>query len=49
MWRADTLGLTAPESWQRTQEALLQIGFLDGPIENLGEAYTNEFVLASQP
>jgi NitT/TauT family transport system substrate-binding protein len=49
LWRADTLGLTESESWQRTQDALLQIGFLDAPIENLGEAYTNEFVLASQP
>lgn len=49
MWRADTLGLTTVESWQRTQEALLQIGFLDASIENLGSAFTNEFVLANQP
>jgi NitT/TauT family transport system substrate-binding protein len=49
MWRADPLGLTALESWRRTQDALLQIGFLDVPIEDLGKAYTNEFVLANQP
>jgi NitT/TauT family transport system substrate-binding protein len=49
MWRADTLGLTALESWQRTQDALLQIGFLDAPIEDLSEAYTNDFILTNQP
>lgn len=49
MWRADPLGLTALESWQRTQDALLQIGFLDAPIEDLSEAYTNEFVSSNQP
>lgn len=49
LWRADTLGITALESWRRTQDALLQIGFLDAPIDGLSEAYTNEFVLANQP
>jgi len=49
MWKADTLGLTESESWQRTLEALLQIGFLDSPLDDLDRAYTNEFVLVNQP
>lgn len=49
MWRAETLGLTDAESWQRTQDVLLEIGFLDAPLSDLSAAYTNEFVLAAQP
>lgn len=49
MWRADTLGLTEADSWNRTQEALLQIGFLDAPVDDLQAAYTNDFVLADKP
>jgi NitT/TauT family transport system substrate-binding protein len=49
MWKADTLGLTESESWRRTMEALLQIGFLDSPLEELDKAYTNEFVLINRP
>ena len=49
LWRADTLGLTEGDSWQRTQEVLLEIGFLDAPLEDLQAAYTNEFVLSAQP
>lgn len=48
-WRADTLGLTDGDSWQRTQEVLLEIGFLDAPLEDLEAAYTNQFVLSAQP
>jgi len=49
MWRADTLGLTEAESWQRTQAVLLEIGFLDEPLADLDAAFSNEFVLAAQP
>lgn len=49
LWRADTLGLTEGDSWQRTQEVLLEIGFLDAPLEDLQAAYSNEFVLSAQP
>jgi len=49
LWRADTLGETESDSWQRTQDALLEIGFLDAPVEDLDKAYTNQFVEAVQP
>ncbi|MEM7112515.1 MAG: ABC transporter substrate-binding protein [Chloroflexota bacterium] len=49
MWRADTLGETDPASWTQTQDVLLQMGFLDGPLENLDAVYTNEFILEAQP
>lgn len=49
MWRAEKLGITELESWERTQDALLQIGFLDEPIGNLGEAFSNEFVTNNLP
>lgn len=49
LWKADVLGLTEHESWQRTQDILLQIGFLDQPLDNLEAAYTNDFVEALTP
>jgi NitT/TauT family transport system substrate-binding protein len=49
MWQAETLGLTESESWEQTQEILLQINFIDAPLDNLDVAYTNRFVLAAQP
>jgi NitT/TauT family transport system substrate-binding protein len=49
LWEAETLGLTDPASWERTQEILLQIEFIDAPLENLESAYTNRFVTAAQP
>lgn len=45
IWEADVLGYTDPRSWDRTQEILLQMGLLDAPVENLEQAYTNEFIL----
>jgi NitT/TauT family transport system substrate-binding protein len=44
LWQADRLGVTDLASWQRTQQALLDIGFLDGPLPDLEAAFTNEFV-----
>jgi NitT/TauT family transport system substrate-binding protein len=49
LWRADTLGLTDAASWEATQQVLLDIGFIDEPLANLSAAYTNDFVLATQP
>ncbi len=44
MWRADDLGITDADSWVQTEQILIGMGFLDGPIDNLEDAYTNEFV-----
>ncbi len=44
LWQADALGLSELASWQRTQDALLAIGFLDAPLDDLEAAFTNEFV-----
>jgi NitT/TauT family transport system substrate-binding protein len=44
LWRSETLGLTEPASWDKTQKILLQAGQLDAPIENLEAAYDNRFV-----
>jgi NitT/TauT family transport system substrate-binding protein len=44
LWQSDTPGRTSAEAWQQTQDALLQIQFLDAPVANLEAAYTNHFV-----
>ena len=49
MWQADTLGLSDTTSWQNTQNVLLQAGLLDAPLPDIEQAFTNEFVLATQP
>jgi NitT/TauT family transport system substrate-binding protein len=49
LWEAETLGITDPASWDNTQEILLQINFIDAPLDNLEDAYTNRFVQAAQP
>ncbi|RMG98175.1 MAG: myristoyl transferase [Chloroflexi bacterium] len=49
MWRSEPLGVTDPVSWEQTQNVLLEMGFLDAPLDNLEAAYTNEFVLKVQP
>ncbi len=49
LWSAATLGQTELDSWQRTEEALLQIGFLDAPVADLESAFTNAFILDNQP
>ncbi len=47
MWRAERPGLTDPASWEQTQAILLEMGFLDAPVDNLDAAYTNRFVDAA--
>lgn len=49
MWQADQLGFTDPDSWARTQQVLLEIGFLDAAVDDLADSFTNEFVLRAQP
>lgn len=49
LWETDNLGITDPTAWQNTQDVLLTMGFLDAPVENLEQAYTNEFVMKVQP
>jgi NitT/TauT family transport system substrate-binding protein len=44
LWQSETPGVTEMESWQRAQDALLAIGFIDAPLENLTAAFTNDFV-----
>ncbi len=49
MWEAETLGQTDAASWQQTQDVLLQMGFLDTPVEDLDAAFTNEVIEKVQP
>lgn len=44
VWEAETLGVTDAASWQNTQDTLIGMGFLDGPLADLDRAYTNEFL-----
>ena len=44
LWEAEEPGVSELGSWQKTQEALLAIGFLDGPLDDLEAAFSNEFV-----
>lgn len=45
LWEAETLGLTASDSWSLTHDILLQADQLDAPVEDLDAAYDNQFVL----
>ncbi len=47
LWQADTLGLSDLESWQNTQQVLLDAGLLDAPLPDLTAVFTNEFVLTN--
>lgn len=49
LWQADTLGATEPASWEQTQAVLLEASLLDVPVSDLERAYTNQFILESQP
>jgi NitT/TauT family transport system substrate-binding protein len=44
LWRSDMAGQTDPASWQLTHDVLLDMGFLDAPLDNLEAAFTNEIV-----
>lgn len=50
LWQAeDQLGYTDASSWQQTEAILLEMGFLDAPVDDLDSFYTNQFVEAGQP
>lgn len=44
LWDGAQLGITTADSWEQTQSVLLDIGFLDAPLDDLSAAYTNDFV-----
>ncbi len=44
LWEADPLGMADGASWEQTQEVLIGMGFLDGPLADLDAAYTNQFI-----
>jgi len=48
LWQADTLGISDLESWQNTQQVLLDAGLLDEPVVDLTAVFSNEFVLANE-
>ena len=44
LWQAEQLGHTDPAAWQQTQDILIEMGLLDGPLPDLEDTYTNQFV-----
>ncbi len=48
-WRAEKLGVTDIQSWEQTQEILLEMGLLDQPLPDVESSFTNEFVEKGQP
>ena len=44
LWGTEPLGLTDPASWVVTQDVLIEMGLLTGPLPDLEKTYTNEFV-----
>ncbi len=49
LWNAQPLGFSDLDSWQNTQQVLLDLGFLDGPLEDLESVFTNKFIVTDQP
>lgn len=44
LWESEHLGETDPARWVTTQDLMLEIGFIQEPLDDLEAAYTNEFV-----
>lgn len=44
IWEADVLGRTDPDSWQQTQDLLIEMGLLNSTLPDLDQAYTNQFI-----
>ena len=44
LWKSDTLGLTNPAAWEDTQTLLIDIGFMDEPLDDLTAAYDMSFL-----
>lgn len=50
LWQSDELGMTDLARWEATQEVMLDIGFIQEPLDDLTAAYTNDFLpQASEP
>ena len=47
LWQAEQPGHTDPAAWQQTQDILIEMGLLDGPLPDLDQTYTNQFVEAA--
>lgn len=47
LWDADILGWSDVSSWEATQEVLVLMGFIEGPID-LAAAYTNDLLPAPE-
>lgn len=48
LWQADTPGLSDLDSWENTQQVLLNAGLMDEPLPDLTAVFSNEFVLANE-
>lgn len=44
LWQAEPLGRTDPAAWQQTQDILIEMGLLSGPLPDLAATFTNDFV-----
>jgi NitT/TauT family transport system substrate-binding protein len=44
LWEAENIGETNPEAWEATQQVLLDMNLLREPLDDLTQAYTNEFL-----
>jgi NitT/TauT family transport system substrate-binding protein len=44
LWRSDDLGATDPVRWETTQQIMLDIGFIQEPLDDLTAAYSNDFL-----
>lgn len=44
LWGTEPLGRTDSAAWVETQNLLIDMGLLNGPVPDLDEMYTNEFV-----
>lgn len=47
LWDADRLGFSELASWEQTQAVLLQMGFMEAPLDDLNSAFTNDFLPAA--
>lgn len=48
LWETAEPGLIDPAAWQTTQDLLIEMGLLRGPLPDLEAAYTNRFVEAAR-
>ena len=45
MWQGEQLGYSDPAAWVETQDTLISMGFLEGALADLEDAYSNEFLM----